>query len=427
MSFLDERSELLENAYAALSANYKGIDVDLYELCKKQRLSDPVIEGDFMKSLEIATHADTRHTHPVYAVFKYHDIRKILSDAKTFTSGFIRYGLGKFFGGDALIILALDGQEHKDMRALMKPIFMPANVNHYRETITKIVREEFVEPMVPLKKANLMDFSLYFPIRVIYELVGFPEDWRQDIYEIAAMGLLILAGPKKDEKDLQAALERSNEAADHMRSRLVELAKLKRAEGANGRDFMSQLIQAEYKGKKMNDHEVGTFAGTLLPAGGETTTRTFSCLMSIMMNNPELWERLKNDRSLVPKAINEATRYEGVATVKIRQAAVDTEIGGVKIPKGALVQSLVASANRDEEVFENPDVFDMDRKQAANFTFGFGPHMCIGQFVAKMELEVAVNALLDMLPNLRLDPDYPKPEIKGAQLRGASEIHVLWD
>jgi cytochrome P450 len=87
----------------------------------------------------------------------------------------------------------------------------------------------------------------------------------------------------------------------------------------------------------------------------------------------------------------------------------------------------VASANRDEEVFERPDVFDIDRKIKPSFGFGFGPHMCIGQFVAKVELACAVNAILDLFPGLRLDPDMPPPLIEGAQLRGASHIHVLWD
>ncbi|WP_416877511.1 cytochrome P450 [Litorimonas sp.] len=427
MSFLDNRSELLENAYAALSANYKGKDVDLYEVCKKQRQSEPVIEGDFMKSLEVATHADVRHTFPVYAVFKYNDIRKVLMDSETFTSGFIRAGLGQFFGGDGLIILAMDGEEHKETRALLKPIFMPANVRGYTDLITEIVREEFIKPVLPLRKFNLMDFGLYFPIRVIYELIGFPKDMLDEIYEVAAMGLAILSGQQLDEDKMAEALSRSVEAADNMRARLVELSKRRRAEGDFGKDLISQLILAEHKGQRLTDHEVGTFAGSLLPASGETTTRTFSCLMSILLKNPELWERLKADRSLIPKAINEATRYEGVATVKVRQASKDTEIGGVKIPKGALVQCLVASANRDEDVFENPDQYDIDRKAAVNFTFGFGPHMCIGQFIAKMELEAALNVLMDLMPNLRLDPDYPEPEIKGAQLRGVSDIYVRWD
>ena len=103
------------------------------------------------------------------------------------------------------------------------------------------------------------------------------------------------------------------------------------------------------------------------------------------------------------------------------------EIGGVKIPKGAFVQCMVASANRDESVWENADTFDIDRRQKPSFGFGFGPHMCIGQFVAKVEIQVAINAALDLFPNLRRDPDKPAPAITGAMLRGASTLPVVWD
>jgi cytochrome P450 len=129
----------------------------------------------------------------------------------------------------------------------------------------------------------------------------------------------------------------------------------------------------------------------------------------------------------VPKAIDEAVRFEPVATFKVRQAAQNTEIGGFSIPKGAMVQCIVSSANRDEEVFENSESFVIDRKLKPSFGFGFGPHMCIGQFIAKVELTVAVNTILDLLPNLRLDPEMPKPKIVGAQLRGPHALHVIWD
>lgn len=101
--------------------------------------------------------------------------------------------------------------------------------------------------------------------------------------------------------------------------------------------------------------------------------------------------------------------------------------GGFRIPKGAMVQCIVSSANRDEEVFENSESFDIDRKLKPSFGFGFGPHMCIGQFIAKVELAVAVNTILDLLPNLRLDPEMPRPRIVGAQLRGPHALHVIWD
>jgi cytochrome P450 len=172
---------------------------------------------------------------------------------------------------------------------------------------------------------------------------------------------------------------------------------------------------------------VTTFVRSLLPASGETTTRTFSSVMTLLLTTPGLMERVCADRSLVPRLIDETVRYEPVATFKIRETAKEVEFHGVTIPKGAFIQCMVVSANRDEEVFEHPDVFDIDRRVRPSFGFGFGPHMCIGQFVAKMELNCAVNALLDLLPNLRLDPGHPVPVIEGAQLRGAPHIHVLWD
>jgi cytochrome P450 len=91
-----------------------------------------------------------------------------------------------------------------------------------------------------------------------------------------------------------------------------------------------------------------------------------------------------------------------------------------------MMQAIVASANRDEEAFEHSETFDIDRKPKPSFGFGFGPHMCIGQFIAKTELTVAVNAVLDLLPNLRLDPDAPAPKITGAQLRGPHSVPVVW-
>jgi cytochrome P450 len=88
---------------------------------------------------------------------------------------------------------------------------------------------------------------------------------------------------------------------------------------------------------------------------------------------------------------------------------------------------MVISANRDEDAFDNPDTFDIDRKPKPSFGFGFGTHMCIGQFVAKVELQCAVNAILDLFPNVRLDPSKPAPKIAGAQLRGAKSVPVVWD
>lgn len=421
------RSEKLEKAFAALSKNYRGLDVDLYAVSREKRQTTPVMEGDFMASLSVPTHAGQRHGHPTYAVFKYNDIKAVLQDAATFTSGFIAKGLGTFFGGDGLIIIAMDGDQHRKARGLLQPVFTPQSVNPWRAEIERSIREEFIAPLVPNKRADLMDFALYFPIRVIYALIGFPQENIGDFYEYAAMGLTILAGPKNDPAEEEAARQNAVSASQGLYDAVIKLVAQRRAEGANGDDLISRLIRAEFEARRLDDMEIATFVRSLVAAGGETTTRTFSSVMTLLLQRPALLARVRNDRSLVSKLIDEAIRFEPTSTVKVRQAARDVEIGGVKIPQGALVQCVIASANRDEDIFENADEFDIDRKLKPSFTFGYGPHMCIGQFVAKLELSAAVNAVLDLFPNVRLDPDQPAPEIQGGQLRGASSIQVIWD
>ena len=215
-------------------------------------------------------------------------------------------------------------------------------------------------------------------------------------------------------------------ASESLYKAVLERVSQVRAQGEFGGDLIGRLIVAEYEGRSLDDHEIATFVRSLLPAAGETTTRTFGTAMVLLLERPELLERVTNNRELVSSLIDEAVRYEPVATFKVRQASREVEIRGVTIPEGSMVQCIVASANRDEAAFDGADQFNIDRKVKPSFGFGFGPHVCIGQFIAKSELSVAINAVLDMLPNIRFDPDYPAPVIRGAQLRGPDSLHVVW-
>ncbi|WP_110950380.1 cytochrome P450 [Pseudomonas bohemica] len=416
----------LNKEFANVASNYRGSDVDLQTVYAEARRNTPILEGNFMAGLGVPSIAGLDPNRPTFTLFKYDDVMAVMRDAKNFTSGFIAEGLGAFF--DGLILTAMDGEAHKNIRNLLQPVFMPETVNRWKETkIDRVIREEYIKPLVAAKSADLMDFGLYFPIRVIYALIGFPEDKPEEIEQYAAWALAILAGPQVDPEKAAAA----RGAAMHAAQALYDVVKLvvaeRRAKGADSDDLISRLIRAEYEGRSLDDHEIATFVRSLLPAASETTTRTFGTLLTLLLENPQTLERVRNDRSLVNKAIDEAVRFEPVATFKVRQTAQDTVIRGVQIPKGAMVQCIVSSANRDEDAFENADKFDIDRKPRPSFGFGFGPHMCIGQFVAKTEINCAINAILDLLPNIRLDPDKPAPQIVGAQLRGPHEVHVIWD
>lgn len=420
-------AQKLEQAYAAISETYRGKTDDIYAACAEMRRTTRVYEGDWIASfLGVPTNAGLQAgTRPTYAVFQYQDVMNVLKDANTFTNGFILEGMGKVW--DGLMILGMDGAAHRQVRALLQPAFMPDNVNKWRPKIDRVLREDFIQPMLKNKRADLMEMGLHFPVRVMYALVGFPEDNPDEYKQYAAWALSMLAANQLDKAKAEEGRRLAALAVKGLYDVLIAEVKKRRAEGATGDDLISRLINAEYEGRKLDDHEVATFARSLLPAAGETTTRTFSAAMTFLLTVPGLLERVRNDRTLVPKLIDETVRYEPSSTFKVRETAADVEIGGVKIPKGSFVQCIVASANRDESVFENADAFDIDRRQKPSFGFGYGPHMCIGQFVAKLELNCAINALLDLCPNLRLDPDMPVPKIEGAHLRGAKHVHVTWD
>lgn len=417
--------EQLEKSFSAVSDLFKGADVDFHALCRQMRLNKPVYEGDFIREMGVPTNAGIHEPRPTVALFKYSDVMAVMKDATNFTNGFIAEGLGAFF--DGLIILAMDGDQHRRVRALLQPAFMPASVNSWRPMIDRVMREDFLLPLVPNKKAELMEFGLHFPIRAIYAVMGFPQDDPEKYKQYAGWALSLLGGIQIDPAKIAEAKAKAGIAVTSLYHAIKEVVVERRAAGTDGDDLIHRLLRAEYEGKKLDDHEVATFVRSLLPAAGETTTRTFSSVMTLLLERPELLERVRNDRSFLAKVIDETVRYEPVATFKVRQAAKDMEIGGVKIPKGGMVQCIVASANRDEEIFENADQFNPDRRMKPSFGFGFGTHMCIGQFVAKIELTSAINTILDLFPNIRLDPDQPAPKIQGAMLRGAKSVAVIWD
>jgi cytochrome P450 len=415
----------LENAFAKVSDNYRGKGEHFYAICRDLREKSPVMRGNFAASMGVPNNAGLDASHPAVSLFTYKDVMALLRDATNFTSGFIAEGLGSFF--DGLIIIAMDGEQHKRTRALLQPVFTPDVANLWRDKLTAVMRNESLLPMVPLKKADLMDFGLHFPIRAIYSIMGFPDDEPEKIKQYATWALAILAGPQVDPAKQASARAAAMHAIKALYDAVLEVVRERRAANTEGNDLISRLLRAELDGHKLDDHEIATFVRSLLPAAGETTTRTFSSVMTLLLERPELLARVRADRRLIAKVIDETVRYEPVATFKVRQAARDMEIGGVAIAKGDMVQCITAAASRDPEVFERPDEFDIDRPAKLSFGFGFGPHMCIGQFVAKMELSVAINAIFDLFPNIRLDPDCPGPVIQGVMLRGASHVNVIWD
>ena len=192
-------------------------------------------------------------------------------------------------------------------------------------------------------------------------------------------------------------------------------------------DMISVLAHAELEGQRLNDEEIVAFLRLLLPAGAETTYRSSSNLLVGLLTHTDQLDAVRGDRSLLPQAIEEGVRWESPLISIIRTATEDVEVDGVPVPAGASIMVCTGSANHDEKRWDNPEAFDIFRKRYPPVAFGFGPHVCLGQHLARMETTVALNALFDRLPNLRLDPEAEEPHIRGLMFRSPGALPVVFD
>jgi cytochrome P450 len=414
----------LDKDFAAVSDMF-GTDInDPHSLYRQYRTIQPVMEGDILARFGVPSQADYSNLgRQVFTLFKYHDVLAVLRDSTTYSSTLLNEGLGKFFGG--FLLTGMENGRHKQIRSLLAPAFSPRAVQEWKVMLGPVAQDA-VAALRPAGRAELInDLLLPLPVRMIYEIMGFPHDTEQ-MNAFAARALKILVGPQRDPEKMRISMEAAFQAAQELYDETLHIVRQRRAAGSLGNNLIGYLLRADNKGDTLYDSEITELIRQFLPAAAETTTRSFGSMLVALLQDPALRERVTNDRALVSKVVSEGMRWETASQFLARQANIDVEIRGVKIPAGAALSLATGSGNRDEEIFENPDVFDIDREQRTNLGFGAGAHLCLGMQVARTEMEAMLNALLD-LPKLRLDPSQPPPVIVGAQLRGPRTIHVIWN
>ena len=192
-------------------------------------------------------------------------------------------------------------------------------------------------------------------------------------------------------------------------------------------DVISMLAFAELDGERLTDDEIIAFLRQLLPAGAETTYRGVSNLLFGLLTNTDQLDAVRADRSLVPKAVEEALRWEAPLTEIGRICTRDVEVEGVPIEAGGYVRACLGSANHDPQRWEDPDRFDIFRESKNHITFGLGPHICLGMHLARLEMRMGLEMVLDRLPNVRLDPDAHDIHISGFGFRAVYTLPVLFD
>jgi cytochrome P450 len=265
-------------------------------------------------------------------------------------------------------------------------------------------------------------FAFPLPASVVFSLIGYPEEDTEMLKSWCSDRLRITWGRPLPEQQL-ATVEKMTSLFDY-----IEGFVHRRAENLR-EDYTSDLLRfrAEYE-SNLSLEEVVSICYSLSFAGHETTTNLILNGVRQLLGRPELWDELRKDPSLIENAVEEVSRHDTSVVAWRRSTTRPVEVAGVEIPEGARLMLLLASANRDESVFESPDVFDIRRENAGNhIAFSHGIHFCLGAPLARLEVRIALKLLTQRLPDLRLAPPDQTFEFDpNMSFRGPKELWAEW-
>ena len=342
-------------------------------------------------------------------VLGYDECQTVLTHPDTFSSSIYDQIMGPVMGRT---LLELEGAEHRASRALVSPSFRTALLERWRSELVEVVVHELIDRFAPRGRAELArEFTFAFPVQVIARIMGLPQE---DYLRFQRLSIELL--------NVVYDWDRGTAASASLKAYLAEILADRRRNPQD--DLISTLAESEIDGARLTDDEIFAFLLLILPAGVETTYRASGNLLVALLTEPPLLDALRADRGLLRGAFEEALRWEPPITTVVRRAVRDCELGGVAIPAGTNVSVSVSAANRDPTRYPDPDRFDPTRRNIAHLTFGGGPHLCLGMHLARMEGTVAIDALLDRLPDLRLDPSAPAPNVVGVAFRSPASLPV---
>jgi cholest-4-en-3-one 26-monooxygenase len=376
--------------------------------------------------------AHLRHHDPVHwqdepggpgfwAITRYEDCVTVNRDYERFSSA--AQGTMPFemepdeIAQQGLMMLNMDPPLHTRYRRLVNKGFTPRMVRDLEESIHRSA-DAIIDEVIETGRADFVtQISAELPLQVIAELLGVPQEDRHRMFEWSNR----MVGNEDPEYQDQTALALTS--AMELYAYASELFAKKRIDPHA--DLMSALTTVEIDGERLSDMELELFFLLLTVAGNETTRNLMSGAMHAFFQYPEQWQRLLDDRSLLPSAVDEMLRFVTPVMNFRRTAMVNTELSGTKIATGDKVVFFHASANRDEDIFGDPDTFDVGRDPNPHIAFGGGgPHFCLGTNLARMEIRVMFEHLLDRMPDIRQDGEVQR--LQSQFINGVKHIPVAF-
>jgi cholest-4-en-3-one 26-monooxygenase len=336
---------------------------------------------------------------PYWCITKHADIRTISADWADYSSE--RAGITIYeptpeqLEQQQMMMLTMDPPKHTKLRLLVNKGFTPRMIGQLDQHIRDVARE-IVDRVSERGECDfVVDVAAELPLQVIAEMMGVPDEDRHKLFEWSNRMI------GSEDPEYAVTSEEAMQAATEMFLYANELAAKKRANPSD--DIISALLQAEVEGEQLSDLEFDLFFELLAVAGNETTRNLISHGMHFLFQRPDAWQQLLADRSLMPTAVDEMLRFASPVMYMRRTAQHDLELRGQTIKEGDPVALWYISGNRDEDVYDRPNEFDITRSPNDYVVFGGGgPHFCLGANLAKLEIRVMFEELLNRLPDIEL-------------------------
>lgn len=386
MSMKNKVGLSIEDGINLASAQFKE---DAYEIYKESRKKQPIL---FVNQVEIGKE---------WLITRYEDALPLLKDnrlKKDWTNVFSQDTKNMYLSVDnsdhlTTHMLNSDPPNHSRLRSLVQKAFTPKMIAQLDGRIQRIA-DDLISDIERKGTLNLVDdYSFPLPIIVISEMLGIP---KEDQAKFRIWSHAVIASPETPEE-----IKETEKQLSEFITYLQYLVDVKRKEPKE--DLVSALILAESEGHKLSARELYSMIMLLIVAGHETTVNLITNTVLALLENPNQLQLLKDNPKLIDSAIEEGLRYYSpVEVTTARWAAEPFQIHHQTIQKGDMVIIALASANRDETVFENPEIFDITRENNRHIAFGHGSHFCLGAPLARLEAKIAITTLFNRMPKLQI-------------------------
>lgn len=372
-------------------------------------------------------------TYRMWFVTKHEDVVRVLRDTDTFSNlGIITVNSDRL-PAEVKAVLAEgypqvpgmtdnDPPGHDRIRDMVNWAFgqrlVAAMEPHIRD-----VANEMVDKIAKNGRADILEeYAFTFPLVVIGDILGVERKDLANLKQWSDDWVALLAAPLTLDQQMEAA-----RGFVKFQKFYFDLIESKRREPKQ--DLISHMIQADPAdgGPKLTTLEMVNVCMSATWAGHQTVTSAIVMMIFNLLRDPAMWARIQTERALIPAAFEETLRHDSPLTGMLRFTKKDAEVGGVKIPAGQAVQALFGSANWDEKVFKQPEAFDCTRKNASHLGFGRGVHYCLGAQLARLEGRVALEVLIDRLPNLRLADGQKFEYLPNFLYRTLKRLDLQWD